>query len=105
MTTKISIITAAKVYEIHTRCSKCPSFAATKAWRCLGPICLFYTFHQDGASAHRAREMVSLELLIQERPDFIPQSLWLPHCQDLNPVDYTVWGMLHEQSTWRRFGL
>jgi len=38
-----------------------------------------------------------LELLIREMPDFIPPSLWPPNCPDLNPVDYTVWGVLQER--------
>jgi len=41
--------------------------------------------------------MVGLELLIHETPDFIPRSLWLPNSPDLNPVDYTAWGVLQER--------
>jgi len=37
------------------------------------------------------REMV--ELLIHKTPDFIPPSLWLANSPDLNPVDYTAWGV------------
>ena len=33
----------------------------------------YYTFHQDGAPAHRARETV--ELLTRETPDFIPPNI------------------------------
>jgi len=63
----------------------------------LRPIRHFYTFQQDGAPAHRARETVGLELLIHETPDFIPRSLWPPNSPDLNPLDYTVWGVLQER--------
>ena len=55
----------------------------------------FYTFQQDEAPAQCARETV--ELLIRETPDVTPPSLWPPNCPDLNPVDYTVWGVLQEQ--------
>jgi len=30
-------------------------------------------------------------------PDFIPPSLWPPNSPDLNPVGYTVWGVLQER--------
>jgi len=55
----------------------------------------YFTFQQDGARAHRARETV--ELLKIETPDFIPPYLWPPNSQDLNPVDYKIWGLLQER--------
>jgi len=79
------------VYDIHNGCSKCPLFAATQA------LSHFYNFQQDGTPAHRARETVGLQLLIHETPDFIPRSLWPPISPDLNPVDYTVRGVLQER--------
>jgi len=36
----------------------------------------YFTFQQDGAPAHRARETVNL--LRRETPDFIPPDLWPP---------------------------
>jgi len=45
--------------------------------------------------AHRAKETV--DLLSTETPAFIPPTLWLPNSLDLNPVDYKVWSVLHEQ--------
>jgi len=54
----------------------------------------YFTFQQDGAPAHRARETV--DLLKQETPDFIPPTLWPPNNPDLNPVDYAVWGILQD---------
>src|SRR6218665_2470243 len=50
----------------------------------------YFTFQQDGAPAHRARETV--ELLKKETSDFIPPNLWPPNSPDLNPVDYKIWG-------------
>ena len=44
---------------------------------------------------HRARDTV--QLLTRETPDFIPPSLWPPNSQDLNLVDYRVWGVLQER--------
>ena len=55
----------------------------------------YYTFQQDGAPAHRARETV--ELLTRETPDFIPSNLWSPNSPDLNPVDYKIWGVMQEK--------
>ena len=48
----------------------------------------YYTFQQDGALAHRARDTV--EVLTRETPDFIPPALWPPNSPDLNPVDYKI---------------
>jgi len=44
-----------------------------------------FTFQQDSAPAHRARETV--ELLSRETPYFIPPTLWPPNSPDLNPVN------------------
>jgi len=55
----------------------------------------YFTFQQDGAPAHRARETV--ELLKVETPDFIPPNLWPPKSPDLNPVDYKIWSLLQER--------
>jgi hypothetical protein len=55
----------------------------------------FFTFQQDSAPAHRARDTITL--LQNETPDFIPPTLWPPNSPDLNPVDYKVWGALQEK--------
>lgn len=55
----------------------------------------YFTFQQDGAPAHRARDTV--ELLKVVTPDFIPPNLWPPNSPDLNPVDYKIWGILQER--------
>ena len=55
----------------------------------------FFTFQQDSAPAHRARETV--ELLQRSTPDFISPLLWLPNSPDLNPVDYKIWSILQER--------
>ena len=53
-----------------------------------------YIFQEDGAPAHRAREMVAL--LTNETPDFINPTLWPPNSPDLNPVDYKILGCMQE---------
>ena len=50
----------------------------------------FFTFQQDNASAHRARETV--QLLTCETTDFIAPALWPAKSPDLDPVDYQTWG-------------
>lgn len=55
----------------------------------------YFTFQQDSAPAHRARETV--ELLTRETPDFITPLLWPPNSPDLNPVDYKVWSVLQDR--------
>lgn len=55
----------------------------------------YFMFQHDGAPAHRA-PWVSVDLLKQETPDFIPQLLRPPNSQDINPVDYAVWGILQD---------
>jgi len=55
----------------------------------------YFTFQQDSAPAHRARETV--ELLSRKTPDFITPLLWPPNSPDLNPVDYKIWSVLQER--------
>ena len=52
--------------------------------------CVFFTFQQDSAPAHRARETV--KLLTCETPDFIAPALWPVNSPDLNLVDYQIGG-------------
>src|SRR6218665_211266 len=52
----------------------------------------YFTFQQDSAPAHRARE--TADLLKKVTPDFIPPNLWPPNSPDLNPVDYKIWGII-----------
>jgi len=53
----------------------------------------FFSFQQDGAPAHRARETV--KLLKNETPDFIQPEMWPPN--NLNLVDYTIWSIMQEK--------
>ena len=54
----------------------------------------YFTFQQDSAPAHRARETISL--LERETPNFIPPTLWPPNSPNLNPIDYRIWSVLQE---------
>jgi len=51
-----------------------------------------YTFQQDGARAHTARDTIAY--LESNVPDLMEPAIWPPNSPDLNPVDYCVWGML-----------
>jgi len=55
----------------------------------------YFTFQQDSAPAHRARE--TIDLLSREAPDFISPQMWPPNSPDLNPVDYRIWSALEER--------
>jgi len=52
----------------------------------------FFTFQQDNATAHRARETVQLSTC--KTPDVIAPALWPANSPDLNPVDYQTWGSI-----------
>ena len=54
-----------------------------------------YTFQQDGARAHTARETVAY--LMEHVPDLLEPSLWPANSPNLNPVDYTIWSALKER--------
>ena len=55
----------------------------------------YYVFQQDGAQAHRACDTVTM--LQRETPEFIPPEMWPPNSPDLNPVDYSICGMLQQR--------
>jgi len=33
----------------------------------------------------------------ERRQEFIPPEMWPPNSPDLNPVDYSIWGILHQR--------
>jgi inhibitor of nuclear factor kappa-B kinase subunit alpha len=51
-----------------------------------------WTFQQDSAPAHRAK--IVQDWCRAEIPDFIQSSEWPPSSPDLNPLDYSIWGIL-----------
>src|SRR6218665_1985267 len=54
-----------------------------------------FVFQQDGALAHQARDGVAF--LARKVPDFISPTLWPQNSPGLNPVDYSIWSVLHEK--------
>jgi len=55
----------------------------------------FFVLQQDSAPSQRAREKI--KLLQRETPAFISPDLWPPNSQDLNPVDYKIWGVMQDR--------
>src|SRR6218665_2457398 len=54
-----------------------------------------FAFQQAGAPAYRSRHTV--EFLNSNVPEFIEPHNWPPNSPDLNPVDYSIWGALHQR--------
>src|SRR6218665_133230 len=54
-----------------------------------------FIFQQDGAPAHTARVMQ--ESLHTNCPEIIEKDRWPPNSQDLNLLDYHVWGTMMER--------
>ena len=59
--------------------------------------CLVTTlFQQDSAPALCAgRARATVELLRQEKPNFLASNLWPPNSPDLSLVDYQIWAVYH----------
>jgi inhibitor of nuclear factor kappa-B kinase subunit alpha len=55
-----------------------------------------YVFQQDGAPAHTARR--TQDWLATNLADFWPKDLWPPSSPDLNPLDYSIWGVLEAKA-------
>ena len=51
-----------------------------------------WTFQQDSAPAHSAK--ISQKCCMENLPDFISKDDWPPSSPDLNPLDYSIWGIL-----------
>jgi len=51
-----------------------------------------WTFQQDSAPAHKAKKTQAL--CRRQIPDFIATKDWPPAGCDLNPLDYSLWGIL-----------
>jgi len=58
---------------------------------------------QDGAPAHRSCHTVTY--LRSHVPEFTEPENWPPNSPDLNPVDYSVWGVATDGVTSQNFAL
>jgi len=54
-----------------------------------------FTFQQDSAPSHKARE--TQEWLRTHVPHFISAAEWPPCSPDLNPLDFSIWGILESK--------
>ena len=54
----------------------------------------YFVLLQDGAPSHRVKDSCAAGA---KDASFIPPTLWPPNSPDLNPVDYSVWSVLHER--------
>jgi hypothetical protein len=51
-----------------------------------------WIFQQDSAPAHKAK--TTQQWLTKNCPDFISFKEWPPSSPDLNPLDFSIWGIL-----------
>lgn len=58
-------------------------------------------FQQDGAPAHSAKSTISL--LKSNFSKVLCKGIWPPYSPDLNPMDYSIWGILSNAIQGRRF--
>lgn len=60
-----------------------------------------YVFQQDSAPAHKAKETV--RWLQNHVPDFISPTMWPPYSPDLNPMDFSIWGILEAKVSAKKY--
>uniref|UniRef100_A0A915EID7 Tc1-like transposase DDE domain-containing protein n=1 Tax=Ditylenchus dipsaci TaxID=166011 RepID=A0A915EID7_9BILA len=60
----------------------------------------FSTSSLDSAPAHKARETQAW--CRNNLPEFIDVKQWPPYSPDLNPLDYSIWGILEAKVNNRR---
>ncbi|CAF3410536.1 unnamed protein product [Rotaria sp. Silwood2] len=59
-----------------------------------------FIFQQDNAPADR--DKLTQHWCKEYFPHFWTKDRWLANSPDLNPLDYSIWGELHQQIDWRR---
>ena len=60
-----------------------------------------WTFQQDGAPSHIAK--ATQDFCKEHFKDLISKDEWPPASPDLNPMDYSVWGLLEQELAGKRF--
>jgi inhibitor of nuclear factor kappa-B kinase subunit alpha len=55
-----------------------------------------WTFQQDSAPAHRAKN--TQQWYRVNFPDFVSAGEWPPYSPDLNPMDYSIWSILESRA-------
>lgn len=55
-----------------------------------------WIFQQDSAPSHRAK--ITQGWCRENFPDFLTSAEWPPYSPDLNPLDYSVWGLLQAEA-------
>ena len=58
-----------------------------------------FIFQQDGARAHTSK--ATIEYLEMKGIQYIKPEHWPPHSCDLNPCDYSIWGVV-EAKLWSK---
>lgn len=56
----------------------------------------FWTFQQDSAPSHTAKKVINF--LVEKVPDIILPKDWPPSSPDLNPMDFSIWGILEKNA-------
>ena len=51
-----------------------------------------FLFQQDGAPAHTSKQ--AQDWLEHHCPEFVNKDEWPPNSPDLNPLDFSVWGVM-----------
>lgn len=60
-----------------------------------------WTFQQDSAPSHKARET---QIFLQENvPSFISSQQWPPYSPDLNPMDFSIWSILEAKVSTKKY--
>lgn len=60
-----------------------------------------WTFQQDSAPSHKARET---QRFLQEKvPSFISSQQWPPYSPDLNPMDFSIWSILQAKVLTKKY--
>lgn len=59
-----------------------------------------WSFQQDSAPAHKAN--ITQNWIRSHFPDFITRQEWASNSPDLNPLDYSIWGILEKNACAKR---